>query len=349
MHLEKEYILQKAKNYLLKLASIYTPSGEEKNAEKFFEEVSKELNLDLKVTRTYSYILGNLAKADILLASHVDTIPQFIPPKEENSTIYGRGVVDAKGPLISMLIATWIANENGCNVGFAGLADEENKSAGARELITYGKRFRHIIVGEPTSTTNIVIEYRGVIHLDVKCKYNSQHSSSATYNPILDISKRIIDVTVLPSSYDKPSIMPTMIKGGEYVNVTPSEVYLHFDIRYPFGYDITTVLSAIQEKFKDCEIKITESISPVKVSPNDKVVRALSRALLRQQIKPTLVRKTGTSDMNILKDIAENIATYGPGDSKLEHTMYEKITLEEIFIAVNTYTKAIEELCSKSS
>ncbi|BDC19374.1 N-acetyl-lysine deacetylase [Acidianus sp. HS-5] len=343
MKLDKELLLQKAKRYLLELASIYTPSGKESLAVGFFERASKELNLDLKITSTNSFLLG---KGDFLLASHVDTVPGFIEPKEEGGTIYGRGVVDAKGSLISMLLATWILNENGYKVQFAGLSDEENKSSGARELVSSGNKFKGIIIGEPTSTTKIVVEYRGVTHVDVICNYESQHSSSANFNPILEISKKILEISQLPTTYDKPSIVPTIIKAGEYVNVTPSAVYLHFDIRYPYGFKLDEILSKINAEFSTCEIKITEHVPPVKVSANDKVVKSLYRALLLQNVKPSLVRKAGTSDMNILSTITENIATYGPGDSKLEHTPYEKITLEEIFIGISTYTKAIESLCS---
>ncbi|MDT7900441.1 MAG: N-acetyl-lysine deacetylase [Acidianus sp.] len=342
MQLDKELLLQKAKQYLLELASIYTPSGEEARATSFFEKVSKELNLDLKITKTKSFLLG---KGDLLLASHVDTVPGFIEPKEEGGTIYGRGVVDAKGPLISMLLATWILNENGYKVQFAGLSDEENKSSGARELANSGNWYKGIIIGEPTSTTKIVIEYRGVTHVDVICNYESQHSSSANFNPILEVSKKLIEVSQLPTTYDKPSIVPTIIKAGEYVNVTPSTVYLHFDIRYPYGFKLDDILLKLKEEFASCEIKITEQVPPVKVSANDKMVKSLYKALLLQNIKPAFVRKAGTSDMNILSAITKNIATYGPGDSKLEHTSYEKITLEEIFIGITTYTKAIEDLC----
>ncbi|ARM76020.1 N-acetyl-lysine deacetylase [Acidianus manzaensis] len=342
---EKEYLLQKAKNYLLDLASIYTPSGEEGKALSFFEKASKELNLELEVTKSNSFLLGD-KNAKILLASHIDTVQPFVPPKEEKDSIYGRGVVDAKGPLIAMLLATWITKED-CKVMFAALSDEENKSAGARELVNSGKKFDSIIIGEPTSTKNIVVEYRGVIHLDIECEYQPQHSSSAQNNPIIDISKKILQLSVLPTSYDKPSIVPTIIKAGQVINVTPSNVYLHFDIRYPYNYDINSILSNINNEFNECKIKVVESVPPVKVSANDPTVKSLYRALLLQGIKPSLVRKAGTSDMNILKDITKSIATYGPGDSRLEHTLNEKITLEEIFIGISTYTKAIEEICSR--
>jgi LysW-gamma-L-lysine carboxypeptidase len=343
MQQEKEFLKQKAKQLLLNILSIYTPSGKENNAESFFYNVSREFNLNLKITKSNSYFFDNGGK--ILLAPHVDTVPGFIAPYVENDTVFGRGAVDDKGPLIAMLLATWIALERGKKVSFIALSDEENKSAGARELLNEGIKFEHIIVGEPTNTKNIVTEYRGLIHLDIICKSKSEHSSSATQNIILDISKKIQEISLLPSTYDKPSIVPTIIRSGEYMNVTPSEAYLHLDVRYPYNTDKSTILSPIYEKFKDCEIKIIESVDPVKVSVNTPAVKAIMKGIIKQGLKPSIVRKAGTSDMNILKNITQSIVTYGPGDSKLEHTELEKITLDEIYIAIQTYLNAIEELC----
>ena len=340
---EKEFLKQKAKQLLLSILSIYTPSGNEKNAESFFINVSKEFNLPLKITKSNSYFLSPGGK--ILLAPHVDTVPGFIEPHIENDIVFGRGAVDDKGPLIAMLLATWIALENGKKVSFIALSDEENKSAGARELLNEGINFEHIIVGEPTNTKNVVTEYRGLMHLDIICKAKSEHSSSATQNIIIDMSRKINEISLLPSTYDKPSIVPTIIRSGEYMNVTPSDAYLHLDVRYPYNTDKSNILSPIYEQFKDCEIKIIESVDPVKVSVNSPAVKAVMKGLIKQGIKPFIVRKAGTSDMNILKNITQSIVTYGPGDSKLEHTELEKITLDEIYIGIQTYLNAIEELC----
>ena len=345
MQLDKESLKQKAKELLLELLKIYTPSGEEGKALPFFEKVSKELNLDLKVTSSNSYYLGK--DSNILLVSHVDTIPGFIEPKEEGEIIYGRGAVDDKGPLISMLLATSILNDNGCKVQFAALSDEENKSRGARELVNSGKRFKYIIVGEPSNTTGIVVEYRGVLHLDIKCKDLATHSSSTSSNLILDMANRILKISKLPGSYDAPSIVPTIFKAGEYINKSPSEGIVHFDIRYSVKSSKDEILTSIADMFKDCEISVTEDIPPIKVNVNSELVRVLMRSLIKQGFKPSLLRKYGTSDMNLLYSITDNIANYGPGDSKLEHTEYEHISLEEIFISVVTYVTAIEELCLK--
>ncbi|AAK40507.1 N-acetyl-lysine deacetylase [Saccharolobus solfataricus] len=342
---EKELVKQKAKELLLDLLSIYTPSKSEANATKFFEKISKDLNLKLEILPdSNSFILG---EGDILLASHVDTVYGYIEPKIENELIYGRGAVDAKGPLISMIIATWLLNEKGIKVRVSGLADEESTSIGAKELIAKNYNFKYIIVGEPSNATDIVVEYRGSIQLDIMCEGTPEHSSSAKNNLIVDISKKIIEVYKQPENYDKPSIVPTIIRAGESYNVTPAKLYLHLDIRYAINNKREDLIKEITDKFPECNLKIVDETPPVKVSINNPVVKSLARALLKQNIKPRLVKKAGTSDMNILQRITTNIATYGPGNSMLEHTTQEKISLDEIYIGVKTYMLAIEELWQK--
>ncbi|BCS92145.1 N-acetyl-lysine deacetylase [Metallosphaera javensis (ex Sakai et al. 2022)] len=344
MQPEKELLKQKARRLLEQLLSVYTPSGQEGQASEVFESIAEEFNLTLHVTSTNSFFLGD---GEVLLASHMDTVSGYIPPKISDVEIRGRGAVDAKGPLASMILASWIMNERGCKVQVGALSDEENRSAGARELISSGKRFSHIIVGEPTNTTHIAVEYRGLLRVNVNCDGKPEHSSSATENVILKYLPAILETSQLPSQYSSPSIVPTIIKSGNSPNVTPGDFYVHFDVRYPYGITDKDILSKISEKFEGCNLSVSEHIPPVKVGPSTPAVKALMRGLLQQGLKPSLVRKGGTSDMNLLYSITPSIATYGPGDSRLEHTEFERITLDEIYIATLTYVNALEELCLK--
>lgn len=344
MQLEKESLKQKARKVLLKLASVYTPSGEEEKASEVMREIANDLSIPLVETQSHSYYLN--PGSDFLLASHIDTVPGFIEPKEEGETIFGRGVVDAKGPLVSMILAGWYLKERGIDVTIAGLSDEENKSRGARELLNSGKRFKAVIVGEPSNTSDIVIEYRGVVHFDVLCKGVGEHASSSTTNMLLEVAKKLSDISVLPSSYDSPSLVPTILRCGEAMNVTPSTCFLHFDCRFSVSSNFNEILEKVKEKFSGCEIRVVEQIPPVK-APVSALVRSLQRSLIKQGMKPRLVKKAGTSDMNLLAQISDEIVAYGPGASRLEHTNFEKINLEEIYISVSSYVNTIEDLWQK--
>ncbi|MUN28733.1 N-acetyl-lysine deacetylase [Sulfuracidifex metallicus] len=341
MQPEKELLQQKARQILLKLASVYTPSGSEASAKEIMKEISEDLSLNLKVTESNSYYLNE--GSSFLLASHIDTVPGFIQPKEDDRYIWGRGVVDAKGPLTAMILASWYLKQEGIDVSVAALADEENKSRGARELLGSGKKFDIIIIGEPSNTTDIVVEYRGVAHLDINCNGIAEHASSSKDNIILQTNEKLRNVVQLPSSYDAPSIVPTILKCGEAYNVTPSSCYIHLDCRFSVLSNFNEILERIKATFQDCKVDLVEYVPPAKTQLND-LVKSLQRSLLTLGVKPRLVRKAGTSDMNILTAITREILAYGPGESKLEHTNFEKINLEEIYISVLAYVRTMEDL-----
>src|SRR5881394_3035261 len=41
----------------------------------------------------------------VWLSTHMDTVPPFIPPTEDNEKIYGRGACDAKGIIAAQITA----------------------------------------------------------------------------------------------------------------------------------------------------------------------------------------------------------------------------------------------------
>jgi LysW-gamma-L-lysine carboxypeptidase len=59
----------------------------------------------------------------------------------------------------------------------------------------------------------------------------------------------------------------------------------------------------------------------------------------------TLLRKTGTGDMNILgKAMNLPIVTYGPGDSHLDHTLDEHIVISEYLASIQVYKETLLKL-----
>jgi LysW-gamma-L-lysine carboxypeptidase len=77
------------------------------------------------------------------------------------------------------------------------------------------------------------------------------------------------------------------------------------------------------------------------------VVRALSAGIRGQLVTPTMKLKTATSDMNTLAEVwSMPMATYGPGDSRLDHSDDEHISITEYLGGIAVLTHALEELTS---
>jgi LysW-gamma-L-lysine carboxypeptidase len=76
---------------------------------------------------------------------------------------------------------------------------------------------------------------------------------------------------------------------------------------------------------------------------NNPLVRAFSSAIRACGGTPRPRLKTGTSDMNVLGPLWKcPMVAYGPGDSRLDHTPHEHLSLAEFVRAISVLVEAIE-------
>lgn len=99
---------------------------------------------------------------EVLITSHIDTVPPFIPfeRREKNGTVYhyGRGTVDAKGPVAAMIVSAHKFFQSRSNssttprLGMLFVVGEEIGGDGMKAFASYAKNvtFRAGIFGEPT-------------------------------------------------------------------------------------------------------------------------------------------------------------------------------------------------------
>ncbi|MFZ6019782.1 MAG: M20/M25/M40 family metallo-hydrolase, partial [Chloroflexota bacterium] len=72
------------------------------------------------------------------------------------------------------------------------------------------------------------------------------------------------------------------------------------------------------------------------------VVRGLLAAIRAAGGKPAFALKSGTADMNLVAPVwGCPAAAYGPGDSSLDHTPHEHISLAEYRRSIEVLTRAL--------
>jgi len=329
---------------LKRIVSVYSPSGEEREAVEALKEAIEEHSGGTLEVWTDS--IGNLlaaptrkARYDLGLISHIDTVPGFWEPKVTENSISARGAVDAKGPLSAMVEALIRLAEEGKDVMLGAMVGEEDDSRGAKYLRDHGPKLKYVIIGEPSNTTDVVVGYRGYAWLEVTCRAKGGHASSP------EVGENAVEklwelYTKAKEALSPATVSLTSIKSWNAFNVLPKEVVARFDVRFPASVKLEDVLKA----FGGCEVKLHDWTPPAEVKPSSPVPRALRRALLKQGLKGRFVKKRGTSDMNVLASVVESVAAYGPGKSELSHTDHEVITKEELEKAVKTYVWAAREL-----
>src|SRR5258708_38365036 len=88
------------------LVSIYSPTGQEAEAVRHLVEQMQAAGLRAHVDAAGNAIgeCGDGPETVVLLG-HIDTVPGFIPVRRDGDELYGRGTVDAKGPLATFAAA----------------------------------------------------------------------------------------------------------------------------------------------------------------------------------------------------------------------------------------------------
>ena len=332
-----------ARKLLYDMVSIPSPSSEEEGAAErlvdFFEANGREAWIDE---------VGNVrAPADdtVLLTSHVDTVPGDIPvevkPAAEDDAVgepgepvlWGRGTVDATGPLVAMAVA---AVRTG--VSFVGVAGEETSSRGARFLVEDRDAPEAVVNGEPSGWDGITLGYRGFLAGTYVNTSESGHSSRPEPNAIQHAIDWWHDVeeTFDPDDPDTPvfeqvTAKPVGIDGGLTDDGLAVEATMEVQLRVPPDRTVDEVHELAEAQLTTGSVHWKEPIPPVMESPRTGLARAFRVAIRNAGGDVRLIRKTGTSDMNLFA-AAWNcpMVTYGPGDSDLDHAPDERLPLSDL-------------------
>lgn len=368
----KKKVNDKAVQFLINLLGIYSPSGREEAIGNFLAEEMMKMGFQVGVD-SVGNVIGVIGDGEpvILLCGHMDTVAGHIPLRVEEGKIYARGAVDAKGPLAAMIMAAIAA---GKDPAFKGkilvicAVEEEATSRGIRHLITQGIKADYAIFGEPSGVENITIGYKGQVQLRIVVKTDTGHASTPwLYENALEKAYELWQQIKTAYSYtptDKQNgespfyavtACLTKLTGGRANSVIPYECEMALDIRVPPQFTTAQIIEQTQKIIAQYQqgnpkvsVKATvhDTVEPFEVNKNSLLVHALSAAIRKVRNKPaTLMRKTGTGDMNILGNAMNlPIVTYGPGDSHLDHRIDEHILISEYLDAIQIYQETILKL-----
>ena len=345
---------------------LYTPSLREKNLADLLATVCEDLGFRDIHTDDVGNIIATKGSGSpkILLCGHMDTVPGRIRVRKENDYLFGRGSSDAKGPLIAMLFAAASAQEKTGTVIFVGAVDEEGNATGIKSLTNDKPDVDYAIFGEPSGTRQITIGYKGRIAINLKINVEDSAHASAPWlakNAIHESSLFVNEIkNMLESGQEdkKKGMMLTAtlteIKGGLSHNVTPKECNSTIDIRIPVDMNCKLVeekiSKTVQEIAKKRQVEafysIIDETEPFEAEHNSPLVRALTLGILDiEKNRPTLIRKTGTGDMNVIGNkLSIPVVTYGPGDPHAAHTINEKISIDEYLRGIEVLKRTIQHL-----
>lgn len=333
---------------LREMVEIPSESGREGGLATFLAGRMADLGLAAEIDAAGN-VIGRTAPATgpaIMLLGHLDTVPGRIEPRLEGGTLHGRGAVDAKGPLATMVsAAARLAGRIDAQVVVVGAVDEERGSLGARHLLT-GPAPDAVVIGEPSGVGCVGLGYKGVLRLRLRVTRSAAHTSSP--DETAAEAAAALWVTLrdrLGSRYgdDTPlfqRVMPSLVGvTGDLAAAT-----LDLSLRTPAGADTAALAAELAEHG---DVTVVEDVPAIRSSRQDPVVVALTRAIRDRGARPTHKLKLGTSDMNlVVPHWGVPAAAYGPGDSRLCHTAEERIEIADYLTAIDVLTDALPLLAA---
>lgn len=333
---------------LERLVQRYSPSGREGPGAWEFVKIARELGYSARLDRIGNGIARRGAgRPRVVFLGHIDTVEGERPVRRERGRIHGRGAVDAKGSLAAALLAGIQVDGPGELVIVAAVG-EETDSHGARHLLP---RLRPdaVIAGEPSGWDGITIGYKGDLQVEATFRGHRTHYSSpwpTTADVALDwiTAVKVYAATqVGPSPFRSVTAktvgVETRRRAGE------ETVRAIVDLRLPPGLSARDVLRALPREPGRPTVHAIIRVDAIEVERTNPVVAALTAGIRAGGGRPTLWRKTGTSDLNlVLPAWRVPGAAYGPGNARLDHTDHEVLTEAELRRSIGVLRSAFRTL-----
>lgn len=333
------------------LVEAYSPSGAESDAVHRFLELARDFGFAVESDPVGNGIARiGTGRPTILFLGHIDTVEGNLPVRLTDDRLTGRGTCDAKGPLAAALVAASHHRGPG-QIAIVAAVGEERDSRGARHLLSYFSRPDFLIVGEPSGWDAATIGYKGNLSVILQFQGTRSHLSSPDPTTIetglgfVDRLRRFLEGRRSATSFESPSLkihsINTLVRGGTY------QVEIAVNARLPPGLPPEDVLTFIESAEPQVRFEVIDRSQAVEVDPKNEVVRALVAGIRDLSARPTLLRKSGTSDLNVVEPVWScPAAAYGPGDSHLDHTDTEHIRIEDFRRAIKVLEVAFSRLAA---
>ncbi|MGA2986108.1 MAG: M20/M25/M40 family metallo-hydrolase [Terriglobia bacterium] len=322
---------------LVNMASV---TGHEKACAEFIKGYLIQLGFQaelMPVSRDRSNVFATWGKPDIVLSTHMDTVPPFFSAHEDADYIYGRGSCDAKGILAAQVSAAERLKKDGVeDFALLFLVGEETVSDGAREANLHPPGSRYIINGEPTEN-KLVIGTKGNLRIDLRARGKMAHSAypHLGVNAIDKLLDVLADLRKLPLPVNPvlgPSTMNIgVITGGRAANVVPDEA-------------VAQIL-----------IRIVEDVEPLRRKITELIAGRCELEILRETPLLTMEKLEGyettvvafTTDLPSLTHWGRPLLL-GPGSINVAHTDCECVRKADLVAAADLYYRLVRDLKNRN-
>lgn len=321
------------------LMAIPSVSGDEEAVGFFLRDHLTELGWTVElqpVSETQNNVIATLNdNPRVWMSTHMDTVPPFIPPTEDDEKIYGRGACDAKGIIAAQITAAEQLRKEGISdIGLLYTVEEERASTGAKAVNDHplAAKCEYMINGEPTDN-DLAIGSKGSFRLLIKTFGKAAHSAypeegDSAIETLLDILEDIRH-THFPHDdfFGETTVNIGTINGGLALNIIPPKAEAGLLIR------LTTKREPIEQALESVirgrgDIEVLSCSEPVKLFP----VEGFTQKVVRF-----------TTDIPHMPNWGKPLLL-GPGSILVAHTKDEFVLKKDLETAVESYMNLTEKI-----
>ncbi|OAB62888.1 hypothetical protein AY599_00770 [Leptolyngbya valderiana BDU 20041] len=352
---------QHAIELLQDLVSTASPSGHEHEAVLLLVQRMSALGFRAGIDPAGNAVgvIGSEAPdaTEILLLGHIDTVPGHIPIRVEDGALWGRGSVDAKGPLCAFAVAAATAKiAQDTRLVVIGAVGEETPSSPGASYARDHYRPDACLIGEPSGWERFAIGYKGRLIVRALFEQAAGHSAG----PVGSVAEAAIEwhrrVTSSIAEWNIgheglfETIQPSLQAFNTNSDGLRDSASLILGLRLPTWAKPEDIEARIRRSSPDVSLSFQGHAAAHRGPRTGEVPSALSAAIGSLGGRPTATVKTGTSDMNtVATAFGCPIVAYGPGDSTLDHTPHERLDLPEYLRSIEVLRHAIPQIAAAFS
>jgi len=347
------------------MLTIPSYSGQERPLAQRLVEQAQQMGLHAWIDAAGNFIASthpaeaHTGPRPIILLGHMDTVRGYIPVRLENGVLYGRGAVDAKGPLAAFLCtAARLVHDAGSLehpvIVIGAVEEEAATSRGARAVLECYQPFA-CIIGEPSGSQAVTIGYKGRLLVEYCVTHPVSHSAGPRQNSCeiaVSFWNRVYQhASVWNEQHAANStfaaLMPSLRNINSSQDGLEEQTRLLIGYRLPPGYDVAELRTQLERwAYEDsAQLRFSGEEAAFQATRTTPLARSFVAAIRAKGGQPSFKRKTGTSDMNVVGPVwGQNIAAYGPGDSRLDHTPQEHVHITEYIHAIDVLELVLREL-----
>lgn len=323
------------------LVRLETPTGHEGPAVEHLFSVLRSLGYNVTrqpVSPGRDNLYAWRATPEVVFSTHLDCVPPFVPFREDDATLYGRGTCDAKGLAAAMVAAADRLHGKGEDrIGLLFVVGEEDGSDGANAAAELEPRGRFLINGEPTEN-KLSLGQKGTLKVVIESEGRAAHSGypEEGRSAIVPLLATIDRIRALPLETDPLLGASTLnigvLQGGVAPNVIPPSA------RAELLFRLVGPSARLRAQVAECG------------EPGVTITCPLELPYFRNTEPPppgwdtTVVAYA--SDLSFYERWGERYQL-GPGTIRVAHTKDEHIGKAELLRGVDLYVKLAEDLLAR--